>query len=334
MKIILTPFLLALLMAYLVNPLIAFFELRGIRRETIVVFFYLGVVSCFALGVTAVFPRLSSEIEDLQTSWPERVESLKKVTIHVTEYAAKRFPNGQEITRLVKDKINKSNDRISAALPDLILNLLSFISLLILVPFVAFFFLCDGPNLMERLLASCPSKHVERVLHIFCAISESLGDYLRALIVDSAIIGVLATLGLFALKMEYALILGVLAGVAGLVPYVGPLAVGGISVALAMVQFHDPRAAVNVIILFTGLRFVDDWLLQPYIMRRAVNLHPVLLLLALMIGGHLFGVLGLVFAAPTACALRVIFKTLVEWYMTESGLKKPPALLHEQVIIV
>lgn len=222
----------------------------------------------------------------------------------------------------------------AAHLPQLASGLLNLLSLMFLVPFLAFFFLVQGSEFTEKILAACPGRHVEKALNIIVSISNSLGNYLRALLLDALCISALAAFGLWMIGLDYSLTLGLLTGVSGLIPYLGPLGMGIIAASLAAVQFHSLDAPLQVVALFMVLRFIDDWLLQPYILSRTVHLHPAVLLLALMVGGKAFGLLGLILAAPAACVLRVFTETLWEWYLTENGMKVPSKFRERAVPLV
>lgn len=310
------------------------FEHKGVRRRVVVVAFYACVGLAVGILAAALIPQAAVEIEELQTHWPEKAAGLKKMSDNALDYALKRWPAAREVVPMIEEKAQAFAAHTAESLPNVASGLLGFFSLLFLVPFIAFFFLSDGPHILEKVLAACPGRHVEKALHVFCAISESIGNYLRAIFIEASIIGALATVGLYVLGMDYALTLGVLTGISGLIPYIGPIIVGALAAALTAIQFESLGPALNVILLFAGLRFFDDWFIQPYIMARAVHLHPALLIFALMFGGHFFGLLGLILAAPAACVLRVVFGALVEWYLTESGLKKSPSIIHEEIVIV
>ena len=334
MQAVLTPFLLALLAAYLINPLIAMFEHRGIRRKAVVILFYLIIGSALTGTAARVLPSISQEIQELQADWPQRAASLRTVALNLGRRITNKLPGGKELLSYAEHQAQNLGSQAAPLLSNLIGNLFSLISLLFLAPLITFFFLIEGPALTQKALAACPGRHVEKVLNFLCSISESLGNYLRALIIDAAIIATMAAIGLYLLGVNYSLILGLAAGVGGMIPYLGPLLVGAIASGLAVVQFQALGPGLNVIILFAALRFADDWIIQPYIMSRAANLHPAVLLLALMTGGHFFGLLGLILAAPTACVLRVVITTLWDWYLAEAGLTQAPLACEEKLVIV
>ncbi|MBI4669341.1 MAG: AI-2E family transporter [Elusimicrobia bacterium] len=334
MQAIITPFLLAFLAAYLANPLITFFEHQGLRRKAVVILFYVLLGLVCAGTVAGFTPLVSREIEELQINWLDQAKSLEKAAKKAAAHVGSKLPAGRKAVPFIEEKAQKAGAALLGKLPDIASGLAGFLALFFLVPFIAFFFLTEGPGVFEEILEACPGRHVEKVLHIFCSIGESLGDYLRALFLDCLIIAVMAAIGLYAIGLDYYLTLGILTGISGMVPYVGPVVIGALSAGLAAVQFQGLAAAINVVFLFIGLRFADDWILQPYIMSRAGHLHPVIFLFALMAGGHWFGILGLILAAPAACVLKVIFSTLVEWYMTEAGLKKQPRLSEEEILVI
>jgi len=320
------PFLLAFLAAYLANPWVTLVEHWGFKRSAVVGLLYLGLLAVAGTAGALVTPVVVRQVQEFKASWPERSKSIEETLAKASQYAAKNIPNGGELTKQAALKLEELQGHLPSMLPDFATGLLHFLSLFFLVPFLAFFFLLEGPAAFAWTLSAVPGRKVEMVLNLFCSISESLGNYLRALFMEASTMTLLAIAGFFFLGVDYSIVLGIMTGVSGLIPYIGPAAMGAVSAAIAFIQFGEPGAAVKVLIMFGALRFIDDRAVQPLIMSKTAHLHPALLLLALMVGGHFFGIMGLIFAAPAACVSQTIAEILVEWYLTEWGLKrgKPP----------
>ena len=176
-----------------------------------------------------------------------------------------------------------------------------------------------------------PSRYVEQAIHLTGEIDTALGNYLRGIIIVAFAIGLASFLGLFALGVDNAFAIAVLSGVTSFVPYLGVvlgLLVGG---GMAWYQFGTVAAFLKVCALFLGIRFADELFLQPVIASTALHLHPMVNLLALIVGGEVFGFLGLVFAIPAACILKALIQVAWSWYASESGFELPAGTSCEAV---
>jgi predicted PurR-regulated permease PerM len=133
-----------------------------------------------------------------------------------------------------------------------------------------------------------------------------LGNFLRSQFMDGMIFGALSTLALWILDVPYFLFIGAFAGFANLIPYVGPIAGVVPAVIMSVLQTGDFSKALTVIVVYIVLKLIDDILIQPMVVARGVHLHPVLVLVAILVGGHLFGILGMLLAVPVTGFFRVV----------------------------
>ena len=140
------------------------------------------------------------------------------------------------------------------------------------------------------------------------------GDALRSQFLDAMIFGALSTVLLWALDVRYFLFIGVFAGLANLVPYVGPVAGVVPAVIVSVLETGDVTKAMAVIGGYVGLKLLDDVLIQPLVVSRGVHLPPLVVFLSILIGGNLFGILGMLLAVPCAGFLRVVLQESVATY--------------------
>ena len=127
-------------------------------------------------------------------------------------------------------------------------------------------------------------------------------------------------LGLVILDVDNAIVIALLSGISSLVPYLGAAVGALVGGGMAFYQFGTFSAAMKVIALFIGIRLADEIFLQPVIAKHSVHLHPMAFLLALILGGELFGFMGLLFAIPAACILKALVQVSWSWYSSERGL--------------
>ncbi len=209
-------------------------------------------------------------------------------------------------------------------LPSALLAFSPKLANLIVLPFVSFFAMVEGPNWVNKLIRICPNRHVEKVVSLVYSIDEVLGNYIRGLMLDSLIFGTITWIALATLRLNYAFEIALIAGLLNIVPYLGPISVALMASMLAFVQFHSTAIMFKVLLTLMAVKFLDDWVFQPTIMSSKVHLHPLLLLFAVMTGGDLFGVFGLIFAVPVAVSLQAAVQVFYDWYLAESGQHKTP----------
>lgn len=312
----LVPFLLSFALAYLANPLIALFETRGLRRDHGVLALYTVIASAISLAANSVLPAIASELALLQTQVPMYLRLAQDHLVHIQSQVAHRLPYGRSLVEGYSLRMYEPLMGHLQHLPGYLLSLVPLLSLLFLVPFITFYILMDTSRLIQRAIQACPSRYVEQALHLVCEIDESLGNYLRGIVIEGLAIASVAFAGLTLLGVDYALAIATLSGLVSFVPYAGPalgMTVGGL---VAGFQYKSIAAGLKVAALFAGIRLADDLFLQPVISRHSVHLHPLAYLLALMIGAETFGFAGLLFAVPAACVLKVLGTLVWDWYLS------------------
>src|SRR5207302_6995220 len=157
-----------------------------------------------------------------------------------------------------------------------------------------------------HLLTWVPSRYVEMVLGLMVEIDNSLGKYVRGVSLESFCVGCIALAGFWLIGLEYALQIAIVVGLGNVVPYVGPamgVLLGG---GVAIFQWGSVVGVLKVIVVCGMVRLIEDWFIQTAVMRRAVRLHPILIVFSLMAGAKLFGFWGLLFAVPIASMVKVL----------------------------
>jgi predicted PurR-regulated permease PerM len=184
----------------------------------------------------------------------------------------------------------------------------------VMTPFVMFFILKDGRIFKKYFISLVPNRYFEFTLDLMYKMEVQLGNYLRGQFIDAVVFGVLATATLWALNVPYFVVIGCFAGLANLIPFVGPL-VGALAALIAVVleQGNITRGAY-VILAFAILKLVDDFVIQPLAVGRHVDLHPMVVAIAIIVGGHLFGILGMLLVVPCLGFLKVVLEESIDTY--------------------
>lgn len=322
----LIPFLLSFAVAYLANPIIHVFEARGLRRDQAVLALYLVIATAISIGANYLLPTITSELSLLQTQVPMYLRRTQEYASQLQGQIAHKLPFGQTMFEHWNMRMYEPIMGHLQHVPAYLLGLMPLLSLLFLVPFITFYMLMDSSSLINHAIQICPSRYVEQVLHLVCEVDTSLGNYIRGVLILALAITIASFLGLTFLGVDYALAIATLSGLVSFVPYAGAIvgmAVGGL---VAGFQFKSVLAAAKVVVLFAGIRLADEALLQPVVSRHSVHLHPMIYLLALMIGGEVMGFVGLLFAVPAACIVKVLIGLVWDFYLGgEAGTLSSPA---------
>lgn len=319
---VLLPFILGLALAYVLNPLVRYFEIRGLSRGRVVAGIYLALMAVLAFGAVQSANYIGQNIAVMKFKLPLYARHAQKSLDMLQGKAAEKLPIPAEALENLKKHAQGAVSGFFEELPARAASTFHIFSLLFLVPFVSFFALVEGPAFINSVFEFCPSRHVESFLSLICRIDESLGNYIRGISIEAALVFLLSLGGLIYLKIDYAIGIAAVAGITNLVPYVGPFAGTVAGSLVALFQYQSLAMVLKVVVLFAVVQFIDEWILAPFILKKAVELHPLLILFALMCGAQLFGAVGLVFAVPAACVLKVLAQIFLEWYLSESGLKR------------
>ena len=204
--------------------------------------------------------------------------------------------------------------------PGLVGQLLSGLTLFIIVPFALFFFLAEGRTIKRAIIEQVPNRYFELILNLLHRIDRQLGSYMRGMMLSVIIVSLLSSTGLYIIGLEHFLVIGLLAGLANVIPYMGP-AIGIIAGVVAAVLQYSALSfgvVIPVIIVFAIVQLVDNVFVAPMVVGRSVNLHPLLVIFAVFVGSELFGAVGMLLAVPTTAVIKVSVRTIYEGWRSYS----------------
>jgi predicted PurR-regulated permease PerM len=308
------PVFLAVMFAYLLSPVVAWADALAIRRSVAVGALFAVIIAVLLAAGLLLGPRMLTEASGLVDRLPALASQIDtgldgalRELVEAAPVFRRVLPEGGGwVHRFVLNRPPGDPSEFCEHAAHLFL-------LAILVPFFAFFLLRDMPRIITAAMDRLPPKHVETSVAVWRELNGVIGRYVRGVVLDGIVVGVLAALGLWALRVPYPLLLGAFAGVANVVPFVGPLlsaAAAGLMVLLTPGQ--GLAGVVRVAVLFLIIKVLDDTVIQPLTIGRSVHLHPALLLGSVVVGNHTLGVLGMIVAVPVATVLQETVRLLVE----------------------
>ena len=301
-------FLFALIIASAIAPAVNLLEKIKIPRVVGALLVYIVVIGLLGFLISLVVPPFAKEIKDLSSNLPNYIESLSDKFETIKE-ASSRYQNiinqFQNFLIGLGDLLRQSaSNLLSAAI-----NIFGGIFSLLLVLVISFYLSVQKRGVQHVLNAITPQEHRDYILNLWERSQRKLGRWLQGQLFLGLIVGVLVYIGLSILNIKFALLLAVLAGILEIFPYIGPVIAGIPAVILGFLQ--APILGLWVLILYVVVQQVENHLIVPLVIGKIVKLNPVAVILALLIGGKLGGIPGMILAVPIAAVLAEFFRDLV-----------------------
>lgn len=305
-RTILTPFLFAIVIAYILYPLIVLFETKGLTRvgSILLVYTIFGVFS--AVTLWTVIPKLVDELDTVIAELPNHIKHWEQVGHHVLGvFRGLKLPgSAQDALKLVMERLELAAESVVGKLTELLMTAVAnFISLLI-APVLAFYLLRDHQAMRARTLQYIPAQHRGEIQKIMGEVNKALNGFFRGQILVSLFVGVLIYLGLLFLRIPNALFIGFIAGIFDIIPYFGPVL--GFIPAATFAFLRSPLTVVWVLLLFLAANQIENSIISPKIIGDRVGLHPLVVIFSLFVGGYLMGIVGMLLAVPVAATIRVV----------------------------
>ncbi len=306
---ILTPFVLAGIFAYILNPLIDFIsnKIKLPRTLSVVIVYVLLTAGIVAGGLA-----LSRRIVDESFQVEKFISSLtNSASLQINTLPDWIRPAAQDtLNSLDRSKLFALSPSLFSLFPQAISQIVSFVIFL----FSGFFFLKEGKNIVDRILNLIPNEYKVDIEILLRRINSVLGGYLRGQLLMVILMSFVFFIILSSFNVKFALILAIFAGIAEIVPFIGPIVattVAGLASFTTQATgfgFNQTQTAIAVVVSFTVVRQLQDYLVIPYIMGRITKLHPLVILFAVLAGGHTVGMLGLILAVPVAAILKILLE--------------------------
>jgi len=308
----LLPFAAAFLLAYVLFPLVAALERRGLsRRRAAGAMYGVGV-----LVLTGAFfyliPALNEQMTTLQDKLPAYASRTHDELSRVQADLEHRLPWFRE-ANLAETIAQQSASYVSHLLqrwPELILSGFALLSIFLLIPVVTWYVLIEGPAMKKAVIGLVPNRYFEPALYLLYRVDRHLSGYLTGLVFEASIVGLLSAVGYSILGVPYAIMIGMLSGVANLIPYLGPLTGALAALIVSFLDVGSTGQVLSILILASAVQVVDNLLVQPMVMSRAADLHPFTVLVVLVIGAEAFGPWGLLFGIPAFCIGKIFLQEL------------------------
>jgi predicted PurR-regulated permease PerM len=308
---VITWILIALFLALALNPAVEFFERKGIRRGLAAgVVFMIALAAVGLLGLL-VIPPLVAQIRDFIDAVPDFIDEL----------TAGRGPLGflqddYQIVDRVREAIEEQGAGgvlgVAAPAQAIATSVITAVVGLVTIIFLTFFMLLEGRRSVDRFLALLPESTRPRWERVGSDIYRTVGGYVSGNLLISLIAGTVSAIVLFVLGSDYAIALAVVVGIFDLIPLAGATIAAIIVSTVAFIELGWVKGLI-VVAFFIGYQQLENHVLQPVIYGRTVQMSPLAVLIAVLIGAELAGVLGALAAIPIAGTVQAIFRELLRY---------------------
>lgn len=321
---ILTPFVAAALLAYLGDPLVDRLEARKLPRSLAVTLVFLVIVAVLVTLALIVIPRLGAQVETLATKLPVyaqwvKLEVLPRLNSWLPGDAVSLDP--QVLGDSLREHWAKAGGVLAAVWHSLSASgmaLLGWLVNLVLIPVLTFYLLRDWDHLVAAIHDLLPRQSAPVWARLARESDEVLGAFLRGQVLVMFALGVIYTTGLWWVGLDFALLIGMLAGVVSFVPYLGLIVGILIAGVAAILQFQGVDALPGVIAVFVVGQLLEGMVLTPRLVGERIGLHPVAVIFAVLAGGQLYGFFGILLALPVAAVAIVLLRHLLGRYRSSA----------------
>lgn len=316
-RVILAPLLLAVVVVFVLNPLVDWFAERRVPRVIGTIIGFVVFFSALSLLVVVLFPDIRSQAEAFIERFPylydQTVADLDRL-LTAAGFANPAIIDYEQLVAYINDPENRSTllailfDRLGT----LTTGIFEFILVFLVGPVLAFYFLIDLPSVQKRLTAIFPDDYKSEAAHVGRQLNTAIGGFLKGQLLVAVIVGVMLSFGYWAIGLEFWLLIGLVGGLLNIVPFLGPW-VGGILGVFVAVTTADVPTAIWAVVVAVIVQQIDNNFVSPAVLRATVRLHPAVTLLSLLMGGAFMGIWGILIAVPLVASIKIL---LGHWWRT------------------
>ncbi|MDQ4126034.1 MAG: AI-2E family transporter [Actinomycetota bacterium] len=358
-RVIFPPLVLALLIIYLLNPIVTRLHERGVRRSAGAVLAYVVVLGGLTVVGMILAPGISAQVTNFSQNVPELRADLVET---VNDFAAElddRFgldidteqiscllgPEGtsvegefstaecNQVTREFRESISHHAGQITEIGFSVLEGLLVFI----LAPLLALYILIDLPQLQRDALNLVPESHREEFADLGSKIGRAVGGFFRGQLLVALLVGVMSSVGFWIIGLPFWLVIGAIAGFTNLIPLVGPFIGGGLGLIVGTVTEGSGLGLLAALVALI-VQQIDNHVISPNVMKRTVQIHPATVMLSLLAGGTIAGFWGVLLGVPAVAVVKLLLAHFwttrvlgedVSPHARVGGSQEPPSVVPE-----
>ena len=313
---ILFTVIISLIFSYLLNPIVNYLERHNISRGLGIILLYI-VIFGIIIGISISFiPRLGKELKEVIIVLPNYFNT---ISVFLKELYDRYYnlesiaPIIENVEGLIFDNINRLQEIILINMSKLFTGVGSLVNRiinLVLIPILTFYFLKDKDKLINQTFLIIPKNKRPEIKELLIQIDKSLSQFVRGRLILAIYVGVATTVVLLILNINFAIVIGLLTGIADIIPYFGPFL--GFVPAVIFAFLDSTTKGIWVAVIFILIQWIENNVLGPKIIGDTTGLHPITVLLSLIIAGNIYGVLGMIFVIPLVSILKILFGFFID----------------------
>lgn len=299
------PFIAAAIIAYLLHPLVGRCQRLGLPRTVAILGIYAVFFGVIGFTIYKGGPILIHELRSLDDNF-SNYEKIYQTNL------ARLYDTTPEV---VHDQVNEAVARIRHSLTltaehamDWCSGVVQSFFTLLLIPFLSFYILKDAHVIRKNVLLVVPRKWRKQTVDLFAEMDRSIGMYIRGQLTVCAILAVMASIGLWFLKVPYPIVFGLFIGSTDLIPYFGPFI--GAAPAVLVAATKSFYAMAGVVLMIILIQFLEGSVVEPWVVGKSAEIHPLYIMLAIGVGGELAGIVGMLLAIPCFIIIRTCLRHL------------------------
>ncbi|CAG7587855.1 AI-2E family transporter [Peptoniphilus senegalensis] len=329
--------IIAIIFAYIIDPIVNYLERKGVKRPFGVIIVYITALLIFGILIVSVIPKTINEISNLLTSLPAMIDTLtRNANNFLTEIFAKfnielpenfidiykesnpKVEGNVETPQIVSNILNSMTKTLTDLVAKVQGSLMSSISgvfskvygavtsafRLVLIIIFSFYFSVDKEKFTHKVKKAIPNKYRDDISFLSNRIDIALQQFIRGRMLMAIFVGIITMIYLLILRVDFAIIIGLITCVADIIPFVGPFL--GCVPAVLFAFMDSPVKAFWVLVLFILVQWVENNILAPKLIGDSTGLNPLLILISIIIGGGIFGVWGMVISVPITSIIFIL----------------------------
>lgn len=328
-KPVLTPFVLGLAIAYLLDPIVEKLVKLKIPRLVVTITILLLFLAFVVLTLVLAVPPLVREAGVLADNIPTYIDNLSQLVTPYLAMIEERLGGNyvDSVQGFLKENVGniaKISGNLAGTLAQGGQAIANFLTILVLTPLVAFFTLMEWPRITKWIEDLIPRKNEKTIKDLLKEMNQKVAGFVRGQITAAFILGIVYAVALSIADLNYGVLIGLMSGFLSIIPLVGSTFGLVASVAVAWFQSGGEWSFVLIIAaIFVAGQIIEGNILTPKLLGDSVGLHPLWILFALMAGGSLFGILGMMLAVPVAAIIGVLCSFSILQYKNSPLYRQP-----------
>ncbi|MBP3952660.1 AI-2E family transporter [Bacillus suaedae] len=312
------PLLFAGFLYYIFKPIVQFLaKAKYIPRSVAILIVFTTLVGGIVLAGASIGGSVEEQFvqfaQDVPTIIEENEEQTKQL-VNENNFGLMSYEEAkQRVITYISNQSAKIGDNVNA----IVSTITNFITVLVIVPFVLFYFLKDGPRLLPYLLKILPEKHQDEGKRLLHDIDQTLSTYIGGQMLVALVNGILMYIGYLIIGLDYAIVLALIVVVTAVIPIIGPAL--GILPAIIIALLTDPVMVLWILLILLIVQQLEGNFVSPLIIGNKLSIHPLTVILLLLAAGTVYGFIGILVAVPFYSVLKVIIKNVYRFYQLRTA---------------